>query len=426
LKYDDVLSHREARVELIQSYLIGRSKRKVVITIKSNTPGENKNVVEAYLLVRIFKNILLKRLKPNDTYYDEGPDGPMFMMAFRSGNPIEYKKDMIDIENEHPLGRFIDIDVFELKEFSISRMDLDQQPRKCYLCDKDAVLCARDMTHSYHDLMHHVKKHLLAYITKEIERIMDQAMMAELNLENKFGLVTKTSSGSHADMNFDVMIKAKQAILPYLIKLFERGYNGKYLETLLELTRDIGIQAEQAMMRATGGINAYKGLIFVLGNFALATGYTLSHGEEIGNTFYNIKMICHNIMKDFERPLSTAGYEAYVNHQIFGVRGEAHQGFPSVRNTMMLVQGIEITDDLLRRVLKDLILMTDDTVLLKRAGSIGNYYRIKEMVKKVNMKDIEEVQTFTRYAIKNNLSFGGSADLLIAVVYMKLFQDTFY
>ena len=423
---DDILAHRESRYETIQSFFIGRAKRNLVITIKANIPGEDKQITEAYLLVRLFKNMLIKSLSPTDTYDDDGPDGPMFVMAFRAGEAHEMKLKMIEIESKHPLGRFIDLDVYRFKEFSVSRVEVKSEPRKCYICDEDARVCSKEKRHSEKELLEFIRHKVFYHIKNIIGLLMDEAIMAELELEDKFGLVTKTNQGSHPDMDYDVMIKAKQAILPYLTLTFEKGFYAKDLTTLLNETRHIGIEAEQQMMRATNGINAYKGLIFVLGIFALASGYTLKNSDDIGLTFYHAKVICHNILKDFERPLSTYGYNAYVNHHIFGVRGESHQGFPSVRNTLTIVQGRKVTDGLLRNALKDLILMTDDTVLLKRAGSIGNYFRIKDRIKAIDMNDIKQVKAFTTYAIKNDLSFGGSADLLIAVVYMKLLQDTLF
>ncbi|MFU8793309.1 MAG: triphosphoribosyl-dephospho-CoA synthase [Acholeplasmataceae bacterium] len=423
---DDILAHREERFETIQSFFMGRAKRNLVVTIKANIPGENKNIIEAYLLVRLFKNMLIKSLSPTDTYDDDGPDGPMFVMAFRTGEAHEMKLKMIEIETHHPLGRFIDLDVYRFKEFSVSRVQVEQAPRTCYVCGEDARICSKEKRHPTKELIDYMKHHVFLHIKDVVGLLMDQAIMAELELEDKFGLVTKLTQGSHPDMNYDVMIKAKEAILPYLTLTFEKGFFAKDLTTLLNETRHIGIEAEQQMMRATNGINAYKGLIFVLGIFALATGYTIANTDDIGLTFYHAKVICHNILKDFERPLSTYGYNAYVNYHIFGVRGESHQGFPAVRNTLGIIQGRKITDDLLRRALKDLILMTDDTVLLKRAGSIGNYFRIKDRIKALDMGDMKAVKAFTTYAIKNDLSFGGSADLLIAVVYMKLLQDTLF
>jgi triphosphoribosyl-dephospho-CoA synthetase len=95
-------------------------------------------------------------------------------------------------------------------------------------------------------------------------------------------------------------------------------------------------------------------------------------------------------------------------------------GFPSIQHVINLYQfNHDLSDQTLRHILRDLIIVSEDTVLLKRAGSLDKYYETKELIKKVNINSIEEVKSFTDYAISNDLSFGGSADLLIAYLYLK-------
>lgn len=68
-------------------------------------------------------------------------------------DPLELKKITVRIENEHPLGRIFDIDVFDSNHRQISRSDLDLSPRKCLLCEETAKVCNRSGIHTLEELI---------------------------------------------------------------------------------------------------------------------------------------------------------------------------------------------------------------------------------------------------------------------------------
>jgi triphosphoribosyl-dephospho-CoA synthetase len=79
-----------------------------------------------------------------------------------------------------------------------------------------------------------------------------------------------------------------------------------------------------------------------------------------------------------------------------------------------------LTTQHLRLLLKELIIMADDTVLLKRSKTLENYYGIKEQMKNLDTRERSEVEAFTEKAIEMNLSFGGAADLMVATIFIHL------
>ena len=89
-------------------------------------------------------------------------------------------------------------------------------------------------------------------ITKNIEKefckivklMCDEAIMEELNIHPKFGLVTPYTNGSHQDMNYDIMIKAKNAILDSFVEMFKVGFTNDDLNKIFKESRMIGIDAE--------------------------------------------------------------------------------------------------------------------------------------------------------------------------------------
>ena len=69
------------------------------------------------------------------------------------------KRQCVSIEEEHPLGRLMDIDVFT-SEGPLDRSALGLAPRKCLLCDNEVRYCMRARTHTQAELLDVIKKML--------------------------------------------------------------------------------------------------------------------------------------------------------------------------------------------------------------------------------------------------------------------------
>lgn len=79
-----------------------------------------------------------------------GVTGPEVLELVPLG-ALELKRRMVAIEQSHPWGRLVDLDVFdcgagELRP--ISRTELGLGPRTCLICGGEAKACARSRTHS--------------------------------------------------------------------------------------------------------------------------------------------------------------------------------------------------------------------------------------------------------------------------------------
>ena len=94
-----------------------------------------------------------------------------------------------------------------------------------------------------------------------------RALRMELDTPMKPGLVGPDSVGAHKDMDYGVMRKGIAAIRPFFPQM-------ALAETPAEL-RQLGIDAEAAMLVATGGVNTHRGAIFALG-LALNAAWQLS------------------------------------------------------------------------------------------------------------------------------------------------------
>ena len=65
----------------------------------------------------------------------------------------ELKTAMCRIEDQHPLGRLMDIDVLSAPGKHVSRTELGRQPRKCLVCGGMAAACTRSRAHPVEQLI---------------------------------------------------------------------------------------------------------------------------------------------------------------------------------------------------------------------------------------------------------------------------------
>ncbi|RJX26953.1 MAG: hypothetical protein C4537_01555 [Acholeplasma sp.] len=408
-----ILLGREARAYMIDLWL--KDKNLLVLSIHANIPGDTKNLSEAFLLVHFFEYHIQSIVHTLSCERFFNDDGPYTLCYIQHDHPVSLKQTLVSLEDHHPLGRMIDLDLYDQMNH-YSRNTLNLLPRKCYLCEDIAHHCIRSKKHSIEELREYVFVQVKDFLLKEVIHIASKAMMEELNLEDKFGLITPSSAGSHDDMDYELMLKAQKVILPYFQKLFLLGYESDALYHLFDQAREIGLEAEKDMLNETQGINCYKGLIFVLGWLMVSIGYVLKHHQTVDHIFTNVHHMTHALFDDFNRPPTTFGEKAYQTYQITGARGEAYLGFPSIHHALHILEHQPKNDQTLRMVLKTLILATDDTVMLKRSGTLENYQKIKKMFVDLDPTDLHQVKELTHYMIQERLSFGGAADLLIGTL----------
>jgi len=410
-----ILDAREARAALIDRMLLNHQ---AVVSIKANIPGQAKQVPEAYLLVRY----ACARFRTDDAQpitLIDGPDGPGFLFGYQDKDAEGIKKTACLLEEMDPWGRLIDIDVYG-KSGILSR----PQPRTCLLCDRPAFDCIRNHRHSEDDVKRQVTALIEDRLPEIVEKVIRESIQAELDLHPKFGLVTPFSTGSHPDMDYTLMKRASETIIPFLEKMFFAGWGQTDLEVLLPKIRAKGIAAEQAMLESTGGINAYRGLIFSLGLMLASCGYSLGRAGDFSDLFTTVAKMTTGLTTELLSGGNSDGKTAYQRYHITGARGEAEQGFPSVREALFHLKTDSWEDRM--RTLTFLIGRVEDTVLLKRCGSFEKYREVQDTF--ANWKDYssEALEELTKRCMANRLSFGGSADLLALSIFVRKFSTLFY
>lgn len=73
--------------------------------------------------------------------------GVALLLVFSGEDPRSLKNAGGRCEEELPWGRLLDIDVYTSRG-PLSRALLGERPRRCFLCEEEAKICARTGTHS--------------------------------------------------------------------------------------------------------------------------------------------------------------------------------------------------------------------------------------------------------------------------------------
>lgn len=155
---EDILNTREWRSGQIK-LILARYSPDAVISFKLNIPGRDKN---NELFEKIFLegwNVITDKTKIENIFakYISLPAGMEGFQAVNI-NPLLLKKLMIQIEENHPLGRIFDIDVINNSGEIVKRSELGFEPRKCFICNENAFICARNAVHPLEELLNKIIK----------------------------------------------------------------------------------------------------------------------------------------------------------------------------------------------------------------------------------------------------------------------------
>ncbi len=414
IEQDRILTSREKRANRIALFEI---EGYIVASIRANIPGNRKNTNHASMLVKYYSCCF--GADALETRFYKSHDGPYALKLFLDIDPMKLKKDAMELEDATPLGRLVDIDIH------VSGRQLSRgYSRRCLLCDRPAHECIRLGRHDIHEIWARIDRIVDQWLNKKIANIIDKAIIGELDLEPKFGLVTENDPGSHKDMDHSLMVKAKDSLAPFFMKIFRMGYEADKLDGLFDKIRKVGIDAETRMFASTNNINAYKGLIFSLGIILAATGYALGHTFHFSEVFVYVRKMSRGITAELDSGTDTFGKQAYQKYNFKGARGEAESGFPSIRKALKHYQRSKNRS--LYRLLVDLIIDSEDTVFLKRSGSLENYLEYKRVFREFSDYSDAGLKTLTDYCVERGLSFGGSADLLVCTLFLCEIKRVFF
>ena len=271
--------------------------------------------------------------------------------------------------------------------------------------------------------------------SKEVAKLATKALLYEVSISPKAGLVSRLSNGSHKDMDFYTFIDSVLSLSNYFSECYTYGQeNNFYSPNFFKNLRDLGKKAEKDMYQATNGINTHKGTIFSMGILISVLASYFKETDEIDLKILSqkIKNMCSSLIDELENinNFSTYGEKAFKNYHLTGARGLALSGYDIV-----LLDGInklkEFTKSLDFETSCILLLfyyisLLDDTNIMNRT----NFETLKEIqilcknLYEENSKSLlkekirNEMSKLNDIFIEKNISAGGSADLLILTIFI--------
>lgn len=133
-------------------------------------------------------------------------------------------------------------------------------------------------------------------MSKQIVNNALKALLYEVIINPKPGLVDPVDNGSHNDMDVFTFVNSSLALEEYLDKAAEIGesFTGTDLTIMFNRLREKGVLAEKAMLTATQGVNTHKGAVFSLGIFVCAQSYAKRNRQ---NVYDVIRSMCANLIE---------------------------------------------------------------------------------------------------------------------------------
>ena len=275
-------------------------------------------------------------------------------------------------------------------------------------------------------------------LAQQLATLAERALEMEVSLAPKPGLVDPISRGAHRDMDVQTFKRSIQALAPYFVAYAQAGleHEGE-LVTLFQRIRQIGQQAESAMLQATSGVNTHKGANFSLAVLLAATGYYLqTQPKKQDNLYFNDidtgsvcqiarQMTQHLLTVDFANLQTKAtlsyGEKLYLKYRITGIRGEAGNGYPCLTHHLLpLMRQMQPNDDGTTHWLRGLVYLmaiSEDGNLLHRGG-IAALQQVQRDMQALHEQALpadlfhEALTAYDQQLIDQYLSPGGSADLL--------------
>ncbi|WP_233805713.1 triphosphoribosyl-dephospho-CoA synthase [Paraburkholderia sp. HP33-1] len=261
------------------------------------------------------------------------------------------------------------------------------------------------------------------------------ALIDEAELTPKPALVDRRGSGAHRDLDLAIMRRSAHALEPTFAALARTARRlGEPSALLRAELAQIGRAGEQDMMRATGGSNAHRGAIWIIG--LLVAGVALETSSNAANHL-DTSRVCTLAAQiacfpdRFAAASDSHGERARQRYQVGGARREAQDGFPHAHDVglpALHAARARNLDENAARIDALLAIMSklDDTCLLHRAGLAGLHAgqrgarRVLDAGGSSTPAGRVALDTLERELLSLNASPGGAADLLAATLFLDM------
>jgi len=243
--------------------------------------------------------------------------------------------------------------------------------------------------------------------------LAERALRLELDTTPKPGLVDRRDNGAHKDMDYALMSKSISALRPYLTRLAVES--AKDIDPVK--IKEIGIEAEKAMLKATGGVNTHKGALFCIGLSVAAASNLASATGSV--QVYSFKELVSRAASEIPSARGTHGAEVKRSFKAVGALENARAAYPELfTDWLPYYLSLECDPFRCHKTLLHIMTTLDDTNILHRRGEAG-LARAKSEAARL-LEDFSEsgLSSLNKDFIRENISPGGSADMLSLTIFI--------
>ncbi len=205
-----------------------------------------------------------------------------------------------------------------------------------------------------------------------------RALIDEACLTPKPALVDRRGSGAHRDLDLDIMLRSARSLRSTFHAIAATSALEPPSQALRERLGQIGRAGEAAMLHATGGSNAHRGAIWIVGLLCAGAAWCMSDRAYAADSQADLFTTATHIARFDDRYAPTPvaesnGARMAREYGARGARGEAHDGFPHVTEAGLPAlqrareAGLNENDARLEALLS-IMARLDDTCLLHRGG----------------------------------------------------------
>ena len=266
-----------------------------------------------------------------------------------------------------------------------------------------------------------------------------EAMQCEVASYPSPGLVSSISKGAHRDMDHYSFIKSTSTLSKYMVLFAHEGYSKKTPKEIFVAIRNIGIEAESEMFKATKGVNTHKGMIFLLGISCAAVTKAMYDESGFGEIQEIIKQMTRGLVQnelahmDSDKAKSY-GEKLFLKYNVQGIRGQVESGIPLVFDYSLEIysenKSLKLNDRLIHTLISIMKHCEDSNVLhrhsMETLGEVkqkaAHIISLGGMTTEIGKASVEALDI---EFIKRNISPGGSADLLAVTVFFNLVEEYF-
>lgn len=263
----------------------------------------------------------------------------------------------------------------------------------------------------FKEAMEYIPKSTIPYLVADLA---ERALRLELDTTPKPGLVDRQDNGAHKDMDYALMSKSISALRPYLTRLAVES--AKDIDPAK--IKEIGIEAEKAMLKATGGVNTHKGALFCIGLSVAAASNLASATGSV--QVYSFKELVSRAASEIPSARGTHGAEVKRSFKAVGALENARAAYPELfTDWLPYYRSLEGDPFRCHKTLLHIMTTLDDTNILHRRGAEGLAHAEAEAARLLEDFSESGLSSLNKDFIRENISPGGSADMLSLTIFIE-------